>query len=403
MPRFAETVRVVGTGITRLGKFHKPASELMAEALERSLASASLTLSDLDGLIAVPSLSDPKLMQAHYIATKVMLLPRRNFLVRTLDTGGAGPITALLEARRMIIAEHCQAVAVVAGDSVSSMTTEEFLARADAGIGSETLPSPVIPHGYSRVSEWHQNMYNVSREQLAKVPVLMSHQASRHPHAITKRRYKLDEVLNSPSITPQLNLLECARRMDGAGSFIVASSRFLEKRGILNKGNGGHGDCVVLAGGEASGPLSPPTLIDETMFSCEAAAQFAFTEAQVSPDEIDFFGLYDCFPICFLRAIEAVGICEKGKGGAWIDDQYDRVLADENYVPIVNTHGGLLSFGAPWEAPAIFSVNEAVRQLTGRAENQQMQNCRKALVYGNGGIFSSSAVAILSKPVSFTN
>jgi hypothetical protein len=105
---------------------------------------------------------------------------------RTIDTGGAGPITALLEARRMILNEHCSCVAVVAGacsiahsrpslggynvyygnticihsnahyvagDAVASMATDEFLSRADAGCrpelatGAQALPSPVIPHG----------------------------------------------------------------------------------------------------------------------------------------------------------------------------------------------------------------------------------------------------------------
>ncbi|GBG25209.1 Non-specific lipid-transfer protein [Hondaea fermentalgiana] len=403
MPRLAQTVRVVGCGATKLGnRLGRSAGSLMAEAVQGALSSARLELDDLDGLIAVPSMSDPHLMEAHYLATKIGLLPKKNFLVRTIDTGGAGPVTALLEGRRMIEAENCQAVVIAAGDAVSSLSTEEFLRRADAGIGCDRLPSPAIPNGYGLITDWHAKTYGVTREQLAKVPCLMSHQASKHPHAITRRRYTVEEVLESPQITPQLNLLECARRMDGAGAIIVASSRFLEKRGLLNKGNHGNGDVVILSGGEASGPLSPPVVIDETMFSCEQAAQSAYYEAQVRPDEIDFFGLYDCFPICFLRAIEAVGICPKGQGGRWIDEQYERILADENYVLPVNTHGGLLSFGAPWEAPAIFAVIEAVRQLNGVAGAQQVaEDCRRALVYGNGGIFSSSAVAILSKPIQF--
>ena len=53
--------------------------------------------------------------------------------MRTIDTGGAGPISALLEAARMVRVERCNAVAVVAGDAVSSMPAADFLRRADAG------------------------------------------------------------------------------------------------------------------------------------------------------------------------------------------------------------------------------------------------------------------------------
>ena len=53
------------------------------------------------------------------------------------------------------------------------------------------------------------------------------------------------------------------------------------------------GGIVILGGGEASGPLYPPQDIDETMFSCEAASRSAFSEAQLVPEDIQWFGLYD--------------------------------------------------------------------------------------------------------------
>ncbi len=42
---------------------------------------------------------------------------------------------------------------------------------------------------------------------------------------------------------------------------------------------------------QASGPLYPPAVIDESMFSCEAAARNAFTHAQLEPRDIDWWGL----------------------------------------------------------------------------------------------------------------
>jgi len=63
----------------------------------------------------------------------------------------------------------------------------------------------------------------------------------------------------------------------------------------------------------------------------------------------------------------------------------------------INTHGGLLGYGAPWEVPSMFSVIEAVEQLSGTAHGRQIDTCRRALVYGNGGIFSASSVIILGR------
>ena len=46
---------------------------------------------------------------------------------------------------------------------------------------------------------------------------------------------------------------------------------------------------------------------------------------------------------------------------------YERT-ADARYAPAdfpVNTHGGLLAFGAPWEVPAMYNIIEACAQLNG--------------------------------------
>lgn len=400
---------IIGTGLTKpTTKSGLTATTLMLSSLERALANAGVGLRDLDGIIAVPSLAEPRFMEAHYLATRMNLLPHKNFIAKTIDTGGAGPITGLLEADRMIKMQGRNLVAVVAGDAVSSLPTEEFLKRADAGCSSshrgENI-SPVIPLGYDRVAQWQVRNGGVTRQQLAMVSVLMSRQALRHPLAMTKRPLTLEEVLAAKPIGPMTGLLECARRADGGASLIVASSEYLKHR--VAKGTNArlekrfHNSPMVLGGGEASGPLYPPPIIDDEMFSCEQAASSAFASAKLSTKDIDFFGLYDCFPICFIRAVEAVGLAPKFGGGKWVEDMYLKsetqggVLSPTDFP--VNTHGGLLSFGAPWETPAMYNIMEAVAQLTNHAEERQLPSPKRALVYGNGGIFSASAVAILGR------
>jgi acetyl-CoA acetyltransferase len=400
---------IIGTGLTKpTTKSGRTATTLMLSSLERALANAGVGLRDLDGIIAVPSLAEPRFMEAHYLATRMNLLPQKNFIAKTIDTGGAGPITGLLEADRMIRSQNRNLVAVVAGDAVSSLPTDEFLRRADAGCSSGQIGesiSPVIPLGYDRVAQWQQRNGGVTREQLAMVSVLMSRQALRHPLAITRKPLALNDVLNAKPIGPMTGLLECARRADGGASLIVASSDYLKHR--VAKGTNARlerryeNSPYVVSGGEASGPLYPPPIIDEEMFSCEQAARAALQSANLTTKDIDFFGLYDCFPICFIRAVEAVGLAPRFGGGKWVEDMYLKSEAnggvlDPRDFP-VNTHGGLLSFGAPWETPAMYNVLEAVAQLTNNAVDRQVPNAKRALVYGNGGIFSASAVAILGK------
>jgi len=405
--------RIIGTGMTKLSNTKDKSltpTRLMKQALDNALQAAKLQLHDLDALIALPSLSHLHFMEAHHFATKIGLLPKPGLILRTVDTGGAGPITALLEAKRMIETEHINKVAIVGGDCVSSLNTKQFLERADKGCSNSSNPnekSPVIPHGYDIYAQYQLQKYGarcgLTREHFAMVPVLMSQYAVKHPASLMygKQPHTLDDILSSKRVCPITNLLECARRADGAAAVIVASTGYVKNVATQQPDV----EVLVMGGGEASGPLYPPldvASIDEDVFSCEHAATIAYRESNLRCDDIDWFGLYDCFPITLIRAIESVGLCDAGYGGQYIENAYNRLVEtgelNVNEFPI-NTHGGLLMFGAPWEVPAMYSILEAVDQISGIAGDRQVEQCRRALVYGNGGIFSHSAVAILAEPV----
>lgn len=246
---------------------------------------------------------------------------------------------------------------------------------------------------------------------MAKCTSLMTLMASLHPSALMMQQVlTADEIMKTPHVAPNTSVLECARRADGAAAIIVATDSFIQKHSLDLKRS-----VVVISGGEGSGPLYPPENthdITEDMFSCEEACRIAMDEAQLGVDDVSFFGLYDCFPICLIRAIEAVGLAEKGHGGDYIDSKYEHLLpailkaqkgeslhiSPQDHLPI-NTHGGLMAFGAPWEVPAMYNVIEAVSQLRGTAGRRQIKDAQRALVYGNGGVFSASSVAILGKGV----
>jgi hypothetical protein len=75
---------VLGCGMTSMGRLGQTATMLMQRALERALGDARVALHDVKGLIAVPSLAEPRFMHAHFLATRVGLLPATEVLVRTI-------------------------------------------------------------------------------------------------------------------------------------------------------------------------------------------------------------------------------------------------------------------------------------------------------------------------------
>ncbi len=213
--------------------------------------------------------------------------------------------------------------------------------------------SPVIPTGYNRIAKWQARTYGVTREQLAMCAVLMSEQARHHPESLNyqKTSLTLEQVLASPRVASMTNLFECARRTDGGAACVLASDAYLKRHGLLKK------EAVrVVSGAEGSGPIYPPAIIDETMFSCEEAMAVAYAKAGLATSDIDFFGLYDCFPVCLLRSIEACGLAPRGGGGAFVERVYHDYVKHERIDPQlfpVNTHGGLLSVSGELESASI--------------------------------------------------
>lgn len=89
--------------------------------------------------------------------------------------------------------------------------------------------------------------------------------------------------------------------------------------------------------------------------------------------------------VSFNNLFLAVGLAEIGEGGKYIEEKYNLINEiiskggnPQDVFPI-NTHGGLLAFGAPWEVPAMFNIIEAVVQLNGTANQRQIKGASRAL------------------------
>ncbi|ETO35825.1 nonspecific lipid-transfer protein [Reticulomyxa filosa] len=239
---------------------------------------------------------------------------------------------------------------------------------------------------YDQYAQWHLNKYNIKRETLAMCPVLMSQNSLYHPYSMynssgATASYTLEEVINSKQIGKVTNLLECARRVasahsnirirvqfaDGGAAIVVCDQQFISAH---RKKTGDGKNIVILGGGEGGGrlvcffsqwSLFPREKIEESDLSCELACDIAFEECQLRTSDIQWFGLYDCFPVCLIRAIEAVGLAPRGKGANYIRHNYEQLVQlqkKNNFSRLpedvmnqfvhqfpINTHGGLLAFG----------------------------------------------------------
>lgn len=380
-----QKIAIVGVGSTKMENNTSCGTpELYALASVQAVKDSGFRKEEIDGVITCGSLAQPIFTRAIALAESLGIEPR---FAHDVDQGGASPIGAVILAQLAIRLKKARTILVAAADNITSIPTEEFLRLANKAINHPRFretAEPGIPKLYDLWAEAYIEKYGKMRECLALVSVIMSRHASLHPRALNRKKLTLKEVLISPAIGSVTNVLECARPASGGGALIVTSEERIK--------SSENTPIFLLGSGEAHYRKYFQPNFDKPS-CCKIAGELAFREAGVKVEDLDWAGIYDCFPVSVIRGLEDLGFCSPGEAGDYIKE--GNIELGKAKCP-VNTHGGLLSHGAPWGAPAIFSLIEAVEQLKGKAGKRQIKTPKIALVYANGGIFSSATIVILA-------
>jgi acetyl-CoA C-acetyltransferase len=122
--------------------------------------------------------------------------------------------------------------------------------------------------------------------------------------------------------------------------------------------------------------------------SSRRAAEEAFRRAGVTPDQVSFAEVHDCFTIAEIVALEDLGLFPRGAAGrAGIDG----ITARDGRLP-VNPSGGLKAKGHPVGATGAAQVVEIFDQFNHRAGGRQVPSTEIALAHNVGATGGSSSV-----------
>jgi len=102
------------------------------------------------------------------------------------------------------------------------------------------------------------------------------------------------------------------------------------------------------------------------------AAEQAYAQAKVTPADVDFAEVHDCFTITEILNYEDLGFCARGEGGKFVEDG----RADVGGEKPVNPSGGLKSYGHPVGATGVRMIYELAMQLRGEAGDRQVKDAR---------------------------
>jgi acetyl-CoA C-acetyltransferase len=188
-----------------------------------------------------------------------------------------------------------------------------------------------------------------------------------------------DDAAN-PMVAWPLRLFDCSPITDGAACVLLVSAE--RAREFTDT------PVYITGSGQASdAPLhSRPDLT--TLGAARGAAQKAYAQAGVSPNDIHLAEVHDCFTIAEIIATEDLGFFTPGTGFRAAEDG---VTARDGARP-VNTSGGLKSKGHPVGASGVAQVVEVFRQMRGEAGARQVAGDVPLAVTHNVGATGSTCV-----------
>jgi acetyl-CoA acetyltransferase len=235
----------------------------------------------------------------------------------------------------------------------------------------DTQLGMVAPAGFALRAMRHMVEFGTTVEQLAQVAVKNRRHAKDNPVAQFREPVTVEEVLESPMIVDPLTRLQCCPIADGAAAVVLASGRCA--RGMERKVRT---DAAVLCTG---GYENPQELVRwETDFrTCGQA----YEEAGIGPKDLDVVECHDAFTISEILHCEALGLCDTGEGGRFVEEGHTSL---GGRVP-VNPSGGLLSRGHPVGATGVAQIVEVVTQLRNEAGTRQIEKARVGLAQCMGG------------------
>jgi len=405
-------VAIIGAGMTRFHhKEHanKQSRELFVEAsIEASEAvDNGFNFNEIDALYLGYFSSDMFEKQAHTSALMADWLGINPKPTARIETACASSGVAI-NMGIMGIASGLYDVILVGGvEKMRTLNTGEVtdtLAMA-ADANFEVASGFTFPGLYAAMASAHFKEHGTSWEELAHITIKNHDNGALNPKAqyqdtimnIAKKlgeRKEMNfsdelEFLNSslnPMIASPLKLFDCCPISDGAAVVILSS---IEKAKEFTDS-----PVQVLGLGQASDTMALHDREDLTSLKAtKIASRQAYNMAGISPEDVSFACVHDCFTNAEMMATEDLGFFDKGKGGRAAVEGRTSLDGD---IPI-NTDGGLKAKGHPVGATGAAMVYEVFKQLRGEAGDHQLNTPEIGLAHNVGAAGATVSVQLYGR------
>ena len=234
----------------------------------------------------------------------------------------------------------------------------------------------------------YMHLTGCSQDALYEVAKVTRDYAATNPAALFYGKpFDRAEYDAQKKIVTPLTLYDCCLETDGGSAIVLTTperAKTLKHPAVIVKGVG---ECAA-----ANMESMTSFYRDEiaAIPSMDRAAEQAYAQSGLTPDDIDAAIIYDAFTPIVLWQLESWGFCPPGKAGEFV---LNGGLRPDGRLPC-NTHGGQLS-----EA-YIHGVNgivEATKLVRGTSVNQPKKTVNNVLVTSGVGVPTGGALLGLAE------
>ena len=410
-------VAMVGAGMSKFDMFSdRDSKDLFADAFNEMIASVDKGVdpNDIDALYFGNFTNDFFAHQSHWgaiLSDSIGLVPKP-----ATRTEGACASSALAFREGVFaIASGFYDVVLVGGvEDMSKRSTEEVAeGLALAAIPYERKAGFTFPGVFGAVATAYFEKYGASREHLMNVTIKSHDNAPLNPKAqynvsiqdimaskIKRAKSKggavpdwidekdfLGDPRANPAIAWPMHLFDCCPISDGAACILLVGEE-IAKHFTDNP-------LYVVGLGQASG-RGLHAADDLTYFEATRhAAKEAYDMSELTPEDIQFAEVHDCFSIAEILHIEDVGFFKPGEGYKAVEEGLTRLDGPKP----INTSGGLKCKGHPVGATGAAQLIEVWEQLRNKAGKRgvPIKDLRIGAAHNLGGTGGTCTFTILER------
>ncbi len=248
------------------------------------------------------------------------------------------------------------------------------------------------PYMFSQIGDEYERRYGLNDQHLHAIAELNTRNARSNPLAQT-RDWKFTDASFSdsdganPIVEGRLRRTDCSQVTDGGAGVLLVSNRFKSSTKSRRRA------ARVLGWAHATAGLSLEQKVvrsrNEThVFShVQRVASQSLERAGMSDVyQLDGIEVHDCFSMSEYVAIDHFGITEPGESWKAIENGD---LEKGGSIPI-NPSGGLIGIGHPVGATGVRMLHDAARQVTGRAQDCQVEGASRFATLNIGGSLTTA-------------